>query len=626
MLQRTAPVSLVPTQVPEFVVTDGQKFIEFIQKYYEFMVEYSPQIEKLRDIDNTSEATMRLLLKEYAARFPKSRIQPNQLIRAIRDVYLAKGTEKAFRLLYRLFFNSEIIFSQPSKNILRASDGKWIQERQFSLRTVFSTIPSFVGAIFTIENDTGKYFIEPSRVEVTNDLVNVHFDSYSLVQLDELQFADIYDDFGTLLYKGEIVKTPSNIEVVQPGKNWNVGQLIVIQPDDPTGTPTIGKVTTVGPAGELLSVDIVEFGGPHPEDATVLVSPFKTKPNSASIDIITEISSLDVNGNPIYEYTINILDKIPNFDERIVGVGSIIGADSYGQYFNDPLNDYFAQDYNGKQLIRQSVQFVASNTAQESVGGVDYNEWFSSQAVIILRSNYLVKNPGKFADDSSKLSNQEIRLQDNYYYQLFSYVIETTVNAQLSSDVVSMIHPAGTKRFTNLVRSVEIEPSYDAYRYISKNKISFTLDAVASDSIALHPGILADADYVSSTDLVNSVNPSKRLAEDLLFDDSTRRFDVTSFLEQQVATATEIIAKSGTKIPTTDVASADDAIPVLGSSLVKDEDPAVGDAHVYYYTKVTDEIVDVFGDVVEITSETYVDSTYVDEDYLDDGWSVNITP
>ena len=46
-------------------------------------------------------------------------------IKNVLPLYLSKGSEKSFKLLFRLLFSEELEVIYPKNNILRASDGKW---------------------------------------------------------------------------------------------------------------------------------------------------------------------------------------------------------------------------------------------------------------------------------------------------------------------------------------------------------------------------------------------------------------------------------------------------------------------------------------------------------------------
>ena len=134
------PSILVDSQVPEFLQRDAQKFLEFMKLYYDFMEDYSVDIENLKDVDETPAEFVEYLRREYANRFPSSRINDRTLIKHIRELYRLKGSEEGIRLMFRIFFDLEVGIVQPTKNILRASDGRWRRFSTITVRTIFGVL------------------------------------------------------------------------------------------------------------------------------------------------------------------------------------------------------------------------------------------------------------------------------------------------------------------------------------------------------------------------------------------------------------------------------------------------------------------------------------------------------
>lgn len=68
--------------------------------------------------------------------------------------------------------------------------------------------------------------------------------------------------------------------------------------------------------------------------------------------------------------------------------------------------------------------------------------------------------PGRWADASGQISNQEIRLEDNKYYQQFSYDIESTTNPTVYNGLARTVHPAGLALFSTYIleRTIAITP------------------------------------------------------------------------------------------------------------------------------------------------------------------------
>jgi hypothetical protein len=134
---------LVNYQVPEFVQEEHPNFIAFLEAYYEYLetkqgsqindlTNKSKDLRYLSDVDSSIAEFENSFFNSYADLIPRNvEVDKAFLIKHILPLYLAKGNEKSFKLLFRLLFNEEVEVIQPSQSILRASDGKWLIENAF---------------------------------------------------------------------------------------------------------------------------------------------------------------------------------------------------------------------------------------------------------------------------------------------------------------------------------------------------------------------------------------------------------------------------------------------------------------------------------------------------------------
>lgn len=75
--------------------------------------------------------------------------------------------------------------------------------------------------------------------------------------------------------------------------------------------------------------------------------------------------------------------------------------------------------------------------------------WLESRARFIYEFDYLTLYPGKFVSSDGMLSDSSMRLFDAYFYQLFSYVINSQNDLKKYSSVLDIVHPAGLKYFSS---------------------------------------------------------------------------------------------------------------------------------------------------------------------------------
>ena len=167
---------LINRQVPEFVREEHPNFIAFLEAYYEFLEtkqgsqknDLTTEAKKLRNISDVDLSIGQFednFFNTFASLVPRNvEVDKGILLKHLLPLYLAKGNEKSFKLLFRLLFNEEVEIIQPKTNVLRASDGKWLIENAFrieqlvySLYTGNSTTTTFKLAQVSQASDISVY-------------------------------------------------------------------------------------------------------------------------------------------------------------------------------------------------------------------------------------------------------------------------------------------------------------------------------------------------------------------------------------------------------------------------------------------------------------------------------------
>ena len=138
---------LINKQVPEFVREEYPVFISFLEAYYEFLenkqgtqkndlTTKSKELKYISDVDDSIEEFEQQFLNSYATFLPKeTTIDKALLIKNVLPLYLSKGSEKSFKLLFRMLFGGELEINYPKNNVLRASDGRWEVENAVKIST-----------------------------------------------------------------------------------------------------------------------------------------------------------------------------------------------------------------------------------------------------------------------------------------------------------------------------------------------------------------------------------------------------------------------------------------------------------------------------------------------------------
>jgi len=121
--------------------------------------------------------------------------------------------------------------------------------------------------------------------------------------------------------------------------------------------------------------------------------------------------------------------------------GKITKVDSNGTVLKAVIYD-FGYDHTEGQLIS------AYPSPVEVIG---------EEATFQLVYDVIGKMEGYWKDDSGKISHQTIRLPDNFYYQIFSYVITSDIPTDKYINFANKINPAGNKLFTTYNRDYNID-------------------------------------------------------------------------------------------------------------------------------------------------------------------------
>lgn len=142
---------LINRQVPEFVREEHPNFIAFLEAYYEFLenkqgtqkndlITKSKDLRYVSDVDYSIDDFENNFFNTYANLIPRNvEVDKSILIKHILPLYLAKGSEKSFKLLFRLLFDEEVEVVYPKTSVLKASDGKWLIENAFRIeQSVYS--------------------------------------------------------------------------------------------------------------------------------------------------------------------------------------------------------------------------------------------------------------------------------------------------------------------------------------------------------------------------------------------------------------------------------------------------------------------------------------------------------
>ena len=431
MITKPKLSSLVSTQVPEFVRSDYQSFVAFLEAYYEYLETTQQNLEDLRDLDKTLDSFVRYFKDELAGKLPYTAVDPRFLMEHIKEHYGAKGSESSYKLLFRILFGKEVSVDYPAKQMLRASDGKWNQDVSIFCKILTGDPNDPVGKLVDLVTPTKIIRVLVDRrqyVELEVDRVVKIADGVYEYFIDRRFFGNISvgdriryrDDVNGIYFTAEILSTTSTLEVQKPGSGFKVGGLYNIR--NFNGNGSIMKVVSVNSTGGILQAQFIKYGIGYTTDFTTTLS--ATTGQDVAGTAGTTIQRIDQSlggGNTLVN--LSITDRMDGFSET----GTI------------NMTDYWTTYADGSYVGQVMREFGISN--------VDATAVTSDPAIIKCTLGPLAKYPGYYINNDGFLDDA-IFIQDSRYYQAFSYVIkiDEALN-NYKTAVKNLIHPAGMAIF-----------------------------------------------------------------------------------------------------------------------------------------------------------------------------------
>ena len=404
--------SIVSSQLPDFVREDYQTFAAFVEAYYEYLDQTEQRnLTDLRDIDRTIEDFI-VQFKQELNIFGESdyqNINPVLLMRKIKQVYTAKGSEAAYRLLFRILFNKTADISYPWDQVLKASDGKWNQETAIFVNNIVGDVNDLPGNKITILGQNTRIKVYVERIEQLSDSICQIFISKNYYGTINVGNTVEYTGFSAT-----VVPTTVSYVVEKAGSGFKIGDIIPATTISGGNTiESLLKNTKVDDNGGIVALSTIKFGAGYSGEFFTMIN--KTTMNTASTFSLTKdlVQQLNVPDTSFLDQYLDygfLVD--PNFVDPDYSNPTYVGL-LLREFYNQTVNNQTNPDY---ALIRFGIGAVAKY------------------------QGYYTTNDG-FLDDI-------IKIQDSYYYQKYSYLV--TIDERLEdykSILKSFMHPAGTALF-----------------------------------------------------------------------------------------------------------------------------------------------------------------------------------
>lgn len=560
MITRPKVSSIVASQLPEFIRDEYQTFVDFLKAYYDFLETTQKDPTTLRDIDTTLDAFIKYFKDELAAKIPYSTVDDRFLISRIKDLYLAKGSEASYKLLFRILFNKDITVNYPSTQMLRASDGKWNQDVSVFVKILIGSPQDIVGKLVDVVTQSKVVRVLVDRrqyVEVEVDrAIRISDDTYEFI-IDRRFFGTIsvgdtlryLDNNNNLVFNGLVLPTTSSLLVEAPGTGFKVGDLYTI--NNFQGYGSIMKVSRVNSTGGITQAQFIKYGTGYTTDFSSSIISQKGQDTASAVGVsITRVDSFLAPANKsialgISESTygfaesgsINTADynlaassvltgtlTATNGSATITGVGTLFTTQlAFGDLITLSGIQHRVLSITSNTNLTLTTTFAGTTSTLTSVAvskpaafdgsytGLIIREFgiastnsvdtTTTPAIIKVTLGPLAKYPGYYVNNDGFLDDA-IYIQDSNYYQAFSYVIKIDQSLNTYKTIVkNLIHPAGMAVFGeyDLRNEFSIQTAVDSI--IKILSVSINDSVVSAES-----KIWAFSKLINSATLLNNLS------------------------------------------------------------------------------------------------------------------------
>lgn len=435
-------------QIPEFIREDYTTFVKFVKAYYEFLAQSGDRnLEDLRSIDRTLDEFVVKFKKELAAIFPTGTL-PNErvFLEHIADFYNTRGSVESYQLLFRILFNKDAEIFYPSTQILKMSDGKWVQEKSVFVKST-DNLFGLKGKIIKIQ--TAKKHLDvfcPNVILYRDDIYEVFLDKQ---YYNDISIGDIVSYNG---FSGYILPCPAKYKVVKEGKGFEIGSIYNLP--TASGNGSVIKVTRIGSLGEIKAIQVISFGLDYQTNFYAQLSN-KTTQALVYYHPITQY----IAGFPRDELldptsTYGYPDENPASQEQVSDYVNYGYFSTQNYFYYDP--SYVAVEYNPLTSVEQSDMMQTVWFADTTYVGEIIASFYTNEAGLVIDEDSaeikielgpVAAYPGYYASNDGFISDESY-LHDGDYYQLFSYVVKVEEKLEDYKEIVkTLLQPAGLKLF-----------------------------------------------------------------------------------------------------------------------------------------------------------------------------------
>jgi hypothetical protein len=491
---------LIERSVPSFIQDEYPLFVSFLEAYYEWLEEeknihdIAINFTDYRNIDDTLDDFLEYFRKELFPSIPSEIAADKRLLaKHIKRFYLNKGNESSYRLFFKLLYGEELEFYYPKVDILRASDGKWYEKKALKI-TYDETVLQYISGKRITGVSSGASAIVESAFKIIDrntDIIELTLSDIrgTFSTQENISFSYIDVNGETQTSTGEVLyDVLSTITVTTGGSGFAVNDVFSIVDGDSAeiGTAVVQATTRGGITGFTIDDAGTGYNGEER-----LVTAFYGLPSNHTLngdylpDTEVDGSGSGSSGTDYTAYTFDEVislqtiesegDLIQVTDRSGLGSGAVgivteVNTDgeivstsivTEGEGYDAPVATVISDTGTGAELVAiggggaittaQLQNFPIVFDSDYDSNGLTFSADFTGigdeNAIASFETGTLENYPGEWLNDDGHLSSTKV-LQDNYYYQDYSYVLKSSQSSDKWRDFISdVLHPAGLELF-----------------------------------------------------------------------------------------------------------------------------------------------------------------------------------
>lgn len=408
----------VSNQLPSHVVDSHPAFVEFLEAYYQWMEEPGCPYHVSRnhlsalDFEASIEGYVDHIKREYLDGVPDQILTNKEMfIRYSKTFHGARGTEQAFKFLFKVLYNEEIEIYYPRDNILRTSDGKWVDDAYQMLVTDTGNVDKLLNRRISQNNEISPGVFKKSYATV---------DKVKRRIIGKYKVAELY-----ISEVDGVFSTGSPIENTNNESEFLYDTVVSATVDVPGDNYVTGNTGEIQAAAEYVVERTVSVDDGDTIDMQVSTLFDKT-------EIVVEVNSTP------------LADQDYVWDGRFIQYASLVPDDVVSVTLPSYVGKFHVSEVNASDGI------LSVDITEKPIGiTTSYNVVMTggTGATVSTVTGTAIQLPGHYKNNDGHLSSTMV-IQDSDYYQNFAYVIKANRYVDEYKDVVlRLLHPAGQKMF-----------------------------------------------------------------------------------------------------------------------------------------------------------------------------------